>query len=110
MLGVPWPDSIVPAETVQLYVTAGPPLMFAVNVIVSPGFVTPAGPVTEPVGQLQATTQSHAATVTVRVWVWPQSPQPSSTPAVIVYVPGCNPLRSHETFAPVPTILPPETV
>jgi hypothetical protein len=48
--------------------------------------------------------------VTVSVFVSPQMPQPLSTPAVIVYVPGLTPLKSHVTFAPLPTIFPAETV
>src|SRR4051812_34636450 len=55
MLGVPCPDDIVPAESVQLYVSPSPPLTFAVNVIGLPGVVTPEGPVTVNVGQTHAT-------------------------------------------------------
>ena len=48
--------------------------------------------------------------VTVFVIVFPQIPHPSSTPAVIVYVPAGVLERSQITSGPVPIILPAETV
>ena len=44
MLDVPCPELIVPADTVQLYVTS--PLEVAVNVTDVPGAVMPLGPLT----------------------------------------------------------------
>ena len=55
----------------------------------------PAGPLTERLGQSHCLTQLQSSMVTVLVCVCPQSPQPSSTPAVMVYVPFPRPLRSH---------------
>ena len=49
-------------------------------------------------------------TITVFVIVAPQIPQPSSTPAVIMYLPAGTPDKSHTTFAPAPRICPAETV
>jgi hypothetical protein len=41
----------------------------------------------------------HSLTTTVLVIVLPQIPQPLSTPAVIVYLPGLTPLKPHITLA-----------
>jgi len=56
-----------------------------------------------------ATTGVFPITITAFVIVLPQTPQPSSTLAVIAYVPGGTPLRSHCTFEPKPTMRPAET-
>jgi len=56
-----------------------------------------------------ATTGVFPITITAFVIVLPQTPQPSSTLAVIAYVPGGTPLRSHCTFEPEPTMRPAET-
>src|SRR6476646_6037706 len=60
MLEVPCPLEIVPAETVQLYVTS--PLDVAVKVIGVPGRATSVGPLTLSVGHVQFCWQSlHCA-------------------------------------------------
>jgi hypothetical protein len=46
--------------------------------------------------------------ITAFVIVLPQTPQLSSTRAVMVYVPGPTPLRSHWTLDPEPTMWPAE--
>jgi hypothetical protein len=84
---VPWPDEIVPAETVQLKVgvTAGsPPETFAVKVTGWP-MVPVSGQLTETVGHGGGggVTQLQALTVTV-VEVKATQPQPSSTSTVTV--------------------------
>src|SRR5439155_24865473 len=96
--GVPCPDTIRPDDTDQLYVTLPLPLTLAVNVLDCPASVRPPRPETEIGGHVQViicSQSGHSCTLMVLVSVLPQTPQPSSTPVVIVYVPTCALLRSH---------------
>ena len=63
MVDVPWPLLMVPAETVQLYVTVTSPLTEAVKVIGAP-WSTSDGQLTDTVGQ-GGRQPVHSATVTV---------------------------------------------